>query len=113
MRIRVLDENWDWKYGRSENDYASEALAVAYDLKTKIWSWYGDCFFDQEAGIDWLNRLGSKDQKEFLDGDLKKIASTQQYVTEIVSFESTLEERIYHAQMVVKTVFNKTIEIRI
>ena len=42
MRVRALDDNWDFKFGKSKQDYASESLATAYDVKQKIQCWYND-----------------------------------------------------------------------
>ena len=61
MKFRTLDSNWDWKFGTGNSDFANNSLATAYDIKTQILSWYGDCFFAMQDGIDWKNILGTKD----------------------------------------------------
>ena len=60
MIIRALDENGDWTFGRGRNDYKRRIDAVALNIQTRLKSFLGDCFFDQTAGIDWFNLLGSK-----------------------------------------------------
>ena len=77
MRFRVLDENWDWSFGRGQNDYASNSLAVSYDLKTKILSWLNDCFFDMDSGLNWQKFLGGKFQKAEIDSAIKNTIITQ------------------------------------
>lgn len=62
MIIRALDVNGDWVYGTGQNAYFSGILAVAQDIKTRLSSFLGDCFFDTGAGIDWFNLLGGKNQ---------------------------------------------------
>lgn len=62
MIVRALDVNGDWVYGTGANAYLSGILAVAQDIKTRLSSFLGDCFFDTGAGIDWFNLLGGKDQ---------------------------------------------------
>ena len=113
MLFRTLDSNWDWKFGRGKSDFAQDALAVAYDLKTKILSWYGDCFFDAAAGVDWENILGSKDKKQQLDISIKNIIVSNDDVDEIVLFDSEITNREYHCRARVKTIYNETIEVKI
>lgn len=113
MRFRILDENHDWLFGKGRNDYATGSLAVAYSLKTKILSWYRDCFFDMQAGIDWKNILGSKTSKAEADGAVRKIITTETDVQELTFFESEITNRIYHCTAKIKTVYGDTIEVRI
>lgn len=113
MRFRTLDENWDWRMGRGLQDYASGSLSVAYNLKTQILSWYRDCFFDMEVGIDWKNILGSKTSKPDADSAIRKIISSDKDVDELVFFESSVTDRKYTCTARVKTVYGDTIEVRI
>lgn len=113
MDFRTLDENWDWNFGRGRNDYASQSLAIAYSIKTKILSWYRDCFFDVEAGIDWKNILGSKVSKGDADAAIKKIIVTEDGVDGLVYFDSEVTNRIYSCTARIKTIYGDTIEVRI
>jgi hypothetical protein len=61
MIVRALDSNFDWTYGRGKNNYLSGRSAVAQNISTRLKSFLGDCFYDTAAGIDWFNRIGSKD----------------------------------------------------
>ena len=61
MRVRALDVNNDWTFGRGQNDYKRDLQAVAQDIQTNLSSFLGDCFFDLGSGIDWFNLLGGKD----------------------------------------------------
>lgn len=113
MKFRVLDSNWDWNYGRGIQDYASASLAIAYDIKTKILSWYRDCFFAMEDGIDWKNILGSKVSKEDADAAIKKIIATEDGVSELLFFDSSVEQRKYQCTARYKDIYGETIEVRI
>lgn len=62
MRVRALDVNGDWTFGAGRNNYKSRVNATAQNIKTRLKSFLGDCFFDTGAGIDWFNLLGSKNQ---------------------------------------------------
>lgn len=58
MRVRAVDENHDWTFGRGLQDYKLDSRAVSQNVKTRLLSFYGDCFFDEDSGIDWFNLLG-------------------------------------------------------
>jgi hypothetical protein len=60
MIVRALDLNHDWTFGKGKNNYLVNNSAVAQLIQTNLLSYTGDCFFDLEAGIDWLNIIGSK-----------------------------------------------------
>lgn len=113
MRVRTLDKNWDWNFGRSRQDYAQSSLSSAYDVKQKALCWYEDCFFDMLSGIDYKNLLGEKGGKENIDMSLKKIVAIQPDIIELVFFESSVVNRKYTATIRFKTVYNETIEVKI
>lgn len=113
MKFRTLDSNHDWNFGKGIQDYASDSLAISYSIKTKILSWYRDCFFDMETGVDWKNILGSKVSKNDADSAIKQIVSTEEGVTDIVFFESSVANRIYTCTIRLKTIYQDTIEVKI
>lgn len=113
MRFRSLDTNWDWNFGTGSNAYVSGSFATAYNLKTKILSWFGDCFFNAEAGIDWKNLLGTKVQKKEIDDKILNVFMEDEDVTDIVFFESAIERRKYNCTARVKTIYGDTIEVKI
>lgn len=61
MRVRALDSNNDWTFGRGQNDYLQRNRAIGQNIQTRLASFLGDCYFDTRAGIDWFNLLGGKD----------------------------------------------------
>lgn len=62
MRVRQVDENNDWLFGKGRNNYVVDIRAVAQNIKTRLLEFLGDCFFNLGAGIDWPSLLGAKDQ---------------------------------------------------
>jgi hypothetical protein len=62
MRVRALDDDHDWLFGQSGNDYLQGNAAIAQNINTRLNSFLGNCYFDLTAGIDWFNLLGGKDQ---------------------------------------------------
>ena len=59
--VRALDGNHDWEYGAGKNSYKKDKEALSQNIKTRLLSFLGDCFFSLESGIDWFNILGAKD----------------------------------------------------
>lgn len=113
MKFRSLDSNWDWNFGGGATSYSSDSKAIAYDIKSKILSWYGDCFFAMNEGIDWKNILGTKNQKKTLDSNIKNIIINAFGVFDMPFFESFVENRVYHCTVKIKTIYNETIEVKI
>ena len=113
MKTRIVDKNWDFVFGRGNQDYANEALSVAYSVKMKVLSWLGDCFFDSTAGIDWKNILGSKNTKEKADNSIRDIVLGDDEITELVYFDSEVVDRKYICTIRFKTVYGETIEVKI
>ena len=60
--IRATDGNSGWLFGKGLNDYASNLNAVAFDIGMNLRMFVNDCFFAKNAGIDWFNLMGSKNQ---------------------------------------------------
>lgn len=61
MRVRAIDSDHDWQYGKGQNDYKTGINAIVQSIDTRLYSFLGDCFFDTSAGIDWFTLLGGKD----------------------------------------------------
>lgn len=95
MRIRNINKNNDWLFGHGNTDYVTDAHAVAVDIKMRLQEWLNDCFFALNKGIDWKHRLGSKNQKLFLDRDIFRVASETNGVIDILNFQSNLVGRKY------------------
>lgn len=105
MIFRNLTELGDWTFGRGKQDFTSRNRAVGLNIQTRLNSWVGDCFFDQNAGIDWLNRLGSKNQKAILELDLRRVILETDGVTDILSFDTIYTDREFTASYTVKTIY--------
>ena len=60
--VRAIDIDNDWQFGKGKNDYRFDLNAIAQNIKTRLQSFLGDCFFAEQEGIDWFNLLGNKDK---------------------------------------------------
>lgn len=63
MRIRALDQNGDFVFGRGRQDYKMGSDAIAQDVQTKLLQFLGEAFWDTEAGVDWINLMRSKNKQ--------------------------------------------------
>lgn len=108
MIMRGLNAVGDWLFGGGYSNYLSTNAAIGLNIETRIRSWVGDCFFDKNAGVDWLNRLGSKNQQQLLENDIRRVILTSYGVTSLDSFSITIDTqaRSINAQYQVKTIYS-------
>lgn len=90
MKVRELDVNHDWLFGKGQNNYLSANKAVVQNIDTRLHAFLGDCFFDLGAGIDWFNLLGGKDQLA-LNLAISAVILNTQNVTGIIQLSTYLD----------------------
>lgn len=108
MIFRLLDKNGDWSFGKGNEDYARRDQAIMLNIKTRLYSWLNDCFFDMKAGVDWANRLGSKNQRVLLEDDLRRIILSSEGVAGIIKINTELNGRNFVGNYNITTVFSKS-----
>lgn len=107
--IRANDENNDWIYGIGANAYKKENAGIAQDIKTRLQEWKGDCFFELEAGVDWLNRF-SDGNKKLLIEECRSIILKTEGVVNVVFIDSFLNGRDLTLNYTVQTIYTKEIQ---
>ncbi len=90
MKFRGLDGTGDWTFGRGLANYASDDKAINFNIQTRLKSWVGNCFFDVNAGVDWLNLL-DKGRKESLLLALRTVILQTEGVVTIKSLNYTFD----------------------
>lgn len=113
MAIRTVTKEWDWKFGHGISEYASRSVEVGYSVKMRILSWYRDCFFAANDGIDWKNLLGEKIDKGEIDKAVTSVILNTDGVQSISNFRSEVVDRVYTLSTRVKTIYGETIEVKI
>lgn len=108
MIFRNLDSNGDWTFGKGKENYSKLNTAIGLNIKTRIQSWVNDCFFALNEGIDWYNRLGSKNQRALLEQDLRRIILQSEGVTGIISFDTILNNRDISVNYSVETIYTQS-----
>ena len=84
MIIRALDSSGDWTFGSGKSSYKKNELAFNQDLATKLLEWKGDCFFNNDAGVDWKNRLDKRLQASPLQDEIRTVILKTDGIKEIV-----------------------------
>jgi hypothetical protein len=77
MSFRNLDANGDWTFGLGQNNYVTDSMEVELNIKTRILSFLGDCFFAQQDGINWWQLLDYGNQEEAEKAVMATIAETE------------------------------------
>ena len=108
MIFRNLDDNDDWLFGRGLNDFVDKNTAIGLNIKTRVLSWVNDCFFELSAGIDWINRLGAKNQSDLLNLDLKRIILQSQDVTGLNTISIDVTDRQFNVTYDISTVHTES-----
>ncbi len=105
MIIRALDADGDWTFGQGAQNYLGGQSAVALAIKTRLYMFQNDCFFDMDGWIDWFNLLGS-DNTAALLFSIRSIISDTQGVNSVTFLNSTRDEnRNLNISYSVTTVF--------
>ena len=114
MRFRNLDENGDWCFGKGRNSYLINDRALMMNIRTRLLSFLGDCFFDTEAGIDWWTFLGGKDLKSLL-ASVQRVVLRSSQVKKIVDLDYTLTNRVLSIRLSVEfadgQILSDTVEV--
>ena len=53
MIVRKLDDSHDWTFGKGKENYSYDEPAIAQNIQTRLLSWFNDCFFGMQDGVDW------------------------------------------------------------
>ncbi len=111
MIVRSLDVNLDWSFGKGRNDYQVNNKAIVQNIATRLRSFLGDCFFSLDAGVDWFNLLGAKDQLALEKAVRTTILNTEGVVG-LVSANISLEENTRRINMsyTVNTVYSVALQ---
>ena len=105
--FRALDSDSDWNFGKGKQDLLANDDAILLNIKTRLQSFYNDCFFDTDFGIDWFNLLEKGQATKLLNSISSVIASTIG-VSQVVSVEPLFEptSRVLTITYSINTVFS-------
>lgn len=105
MAIRALDAQHDWQWGQNRNSYVVDEKEIAENLETRLLSFYNDCFFAAQEGIDWFNLLDYNNQTK-IEYDVQEVIKNTPGVVAINSVDAVLgANRQLKIQYDIDTVF--------
>ncbi len=112
MIFRTLSKMGDWTLGKGRSGYTRNIEALILNVKTRLLSWVGDCFYAPAEGVDYSNYLGYG-TKQLLDLNIKRVVLKSQGVIKIVNFESKIQEdRNITIRIIVDTILGQaTVEV--
>ena len=109
MKIRGVDTNNDWMLGSGMQSYATDLQCLMQNLKTRLLSWVGDCFFDQAAGVDWINLLDYNRQAQ-LTSAIKSVAFKTAGVLRVNTITVSVTNRIANIYFSVDTIYGSNVQ---
>lgn len=107
MIFRQITSDGDWTFGTGISGYARDENAIGLNIRTRLLSWKGNCFFALNDFVDWLSRL-DKGQEANLNQELQNVILQSFGVVGINSFEGSLDRqtRLYSVTFDISTIFS-------
>lgn len=109
MKVRRLDVNWDYCFGRGQQNYISGVDAVGQAIKQRLLLLYSEWWEDLEDGLPlWekiLGTSGGPENRQAVDIIIRDRISGTEGVQSVISFESTFEKRIYKFSASIETIY--------
>lgn len=110
MTFRSLDGTGDWNFGQGLASYATNDQAIALNIQTSILSFYKDCWFDPEAGVDWLRLLGSNSTQNEIQLTVRGIILQCYGVTKVNSIVAVVNGRSLTVTYNINTIFTQNVQ---
>lgn len=96
-------------FGTFEECFATGIDGVRVDIEQKLKVWSGECFYNREMGIDWLNLLGNKDPNTLIiiSNAVKSVALTSKLVKSVINCNVSINDktRRVKVELVVDTMY--------
>lgn len=106
--FRNLDSNGDWQFGNGYGSYVGEEQEIALNIKTRVMSFLGDCFFATDEGIDWWHLLDYRYQDR-LENAVQEVVKNTPGVTGINSVDVILgANRKLTIQYNIQTIYSQS-----
>jgi hypothetical protein len=107
MKVRKLDSLDDWTFGSGLSGLIKDQGAIEQNLKTRLSSWLGDCFWAMQDGIDYKALL-DKGQEDTLTLAIKSVILATQGIVGITSLSVSLSAaREYTISCTIDTIYGQ------
>jgi hypothetical protein len=112
MIHRQITAIGDWTFGKGISGFATNEQAIELNIRTRLQSWVGDCFFAQQDFVDWSARL-DKGQEQNLVAELTSVILKSFGVVAVTSITAVLNDttRICTVQAQITTIFSPSFQL--
>lgn len=93
MRYRALDENGDYRFGRSNQFLIDSPEAVAQAILTRLKLYTGEWFLDKSEGTDYAGAIWGFGTQGTRDFELQDRILETPGVRTITAYQSTFDSR--------------------
>lgn len=116
MIIRALDGDHDWLFGKGKQSYLYQNNAIAENIQTRLLEFLNDCFFNLQAGIDWIRLLSQKNTRNEIVLSVRSVILKSEGVVQVVSLDANvLTNRELTLSFTIDTIytrqFSQTVQI--
>ncbi|MDY6148964.1 MAG: hypothetical protein SPI35_08120 [Porphyromonas sp.] len=109
MLVRRLDTDWDYCFGRGQQNYITGIEAVGQAIKQRLLLLYTEWWEDLEDGLPLWQRIlgtsGSDENRQAVDIIIRDRISGTDGVKSVTFFESSYERRHYKFLATVETIY--------
>lgn len=106
MTFRNLTGEGDWVFGTGRNSYVTENQEIALNIKTRVLSFLGNCFFATDEGIDYWNLLDYNKRDE-LENQIQSVIINTPNVIGIDNIDVLIgANRTFKVEYNVRTIYS-------
>lgn len=91
MSVSKLDNNGDWRFGKSLADYTRNSGEIAQNVVTRLKSFADDWFLDTTANIDWFTILGNRNNEQIILREVSRVTSATDGVKTVDKVEPIVD----------------------
>lgn len=73
MRVSGLTTGGDWRFGKGRAIYLRRSDAIQQNVVTRLRSFVGDWFADIDAGLPWIEMLGTRNNSTRLLREVERV----------------------------------------
>jgi len=109
MRYRKLDANGDYSFGQSQNNFWVDVPdGVAQAVKTRLALLQGEWYLDSTEGTPYSTKILGTGTKDLYDIAIRDRILGTTGVNSIVSYSSSLNNRILSVAVTIDTIYGTT-----
>lgn len=112
MRVRKLDENGDYSFGKGAKDFWRDVPdAPAQCARTRLYLFQGEWFLDSTEGTPWETEVLGKYTGSTRDPVIRTRVLGTQGVKEILEYDSQLDRdsREFAVQLTIDTIYGQAV----